>query len=80
MPLSPPGATDAQFLDNGFDEVFPLWVISTVPRGGLDWTTKDIGQVRPIYCSSFNGRRASSRHPPKLRGVGDARLTLSLPY
>ncbi|CAM9564568.1 unnamed protein product [Ectocarpus sp. 6 AP-2014] len=29
----------------GFGEIFPLWALSTVASGGLDWTTKQIGQV-----------------------------------
>lgn len=33
------------FLYTGFDQVFPLWTISSVTKGGLDWTTSEIGQV-----------------------------------
>ncbi|CAM9581917.1 unnamed protein product [Ectocarpus sp. 12 AP-2014] len=29
----------------GFGEIYPLWALSTVASGGLDWTTKQIGQV-----------------------------------
>lgn len=35
-----------QFACIGYGEVYPLWALSTVARGGLDWTTKQIGQVR----------------------------------
>lgn len=34
-----------QFLDNGFDEAYPLWAISSAGSGGLDWTTREVGQV-----------------------------------
>ena len=40
-----------QFASIGYGEVYPLWALSTVARGGLEWTTKQIGQVR--YGSSF---------------------------
>ncbi|CAN0223141.1 unnamed protein product [Pylaiella littoralis] len=29
----------------GFGELYPLWALSTVAKGGLDWTTTQIGQV-----------------------------------
>eukprot|EP00904_Undaria_pinnatifida_P005739 jgi/Undpi1/2295/HiC_scaffold_13.g05679.m1 len=29
----------------GFDEVFSLWCLSTVDKGGLDWSTVQIGQM-----------------------------------
>lgn len=29
----------------GFDEVFPLWMLSTPEVGGLGWNTKQIGKV-----------------------------------
>lgn len=35
-----------QFITIGSREVYPLWALSTVASGGLDWTTKQIGQVR----------------------------------
>lgn len=34
-----------QIAHTGFDDVFPLWALSTVGSGGLDWTSKEIGQV-----------------------------------
>lgn len=34
-----------QFITIGYQEVYPLWALSTVAKGGLDWTTKDIGEV-----------------------------------
>lgn len=37
-----------QFLNIGAQEVYPLWALSTQSKGGLDWTTKQIGQVRDI--------------------------------
>eukprot|EP00752_Nemacystus_decipiens_P011400 g10125.t2 len=33
------------FASIGYGEVYPLWALSTVASGGLDWTTKQIGQV-----------------------------------
>eukprot|EP00904_Undaria_pinnatifida_P006139 jgi/Undpi1/2655/HiC_scaffold_13.g06033.m1 len=33
------------FLIIGFDEAYPLWTISSVASGGLDWTTPEVGQV-----------------------------------
>lgn len=41
-----------QFLHSGFDEVFPLWALSAVASGGLDWTSKDIGQVHTLVLLS----------------------------
>lgn len=35
-----------QFIDMGVDALFPLWAISSVASGGLDWDTDDVGQVR----------------------------------
>lgn len=35
-----------QLIDMGFEAVYPLWAISSVGSGGLDWSTKDVGQVR----------------------------------
>lgn len=37
------------FLHSGFDEVVPLWAMSSVAKGGLDWITPEIGQVL-IIC------------------------------
>ncbi|CAN0435171.1 unnamed protein product, partial [Ectocarpus sp. 12 AP-2014] len=34
-----------QSLLAGFEEVFPLWALSTVGVGGLDWGTMEIGKV-----------------------------------
>ena len=42
----------------GFDEAFPLWMLSTPDVGGLGWENKEIGEVRRY-------RRAS--HPILLR-------------
>eukprot|EP00903_Cladosiphon_okamuranus_P009002 g8611.t1 len=33
------------FASIGYGEIYPLWALSTVASGGLDWTTKQIGQV-----------------------------------
>ena len=30
----------------GFDEVFSLWMLSTPGVGGLNWSNKEIGEVR----------------------------------
>ncbi|CAM9181363.1 unnamed protein product [Choristocarpus tenellus] len=32
-------------LVSGFDESFPLWALSSIHLGGLDWTTVEIGKV-----------------------------------
>ncbi|CAM9442411.1 unnamed protein product, partial [Laminaria digitata] len=32
-------------LNIGFDEAYPLWAISSVGSGGLDWTIQEVGQV-----------------------------------
>lgn len=37
-----------QFLTIGFDETYPLWAISSVGSGGLDWTIQEVGQVWDI--------------------------------
>ena len=29
----------------GFDEVLPLWMLSTLEVGGLSWSSKEIGEV-----------------------------------
>ena len=34
-----------QFVYSGFDEVYPLWALATVAKGGLDWSTVQIGKV-----------------------------------
>ncbi|CAM9109587.1 unnamed protein product [Ectocarpus sp. 8 AP-2014] len=34
-----------QSLQSGFEEVFPLWALSTVSVGGLGWGTMEIGKV-----------------------------------
>ena len=36
---------------SGLEAVFTLWALSTVDKGGLDWSVVEIGQVRP---TSFN--------------------------
>lgn len=43
--LSSSLADSFQFLALGFDEAYPLWAISSVSSGGMDWTTHDVGQV-----------------------------------
>ena len=45
----PPNADPSQFAFSGFDEVFPLWCLSTVGNGGLDWSSQQIGQVGPLH-------------------------------
>lgn len=37
---------NTQFVVIGSREVYPLWALSTVQAGGVDWTTKEIGEVR----------------------------------
>lgn len=39
-----------QFVAIGSRELYPLWALSTVASGGLDWSSKQIGQVR---CSGL---------------------------
>jgi len=29
----------------GVDSLYPLWAISSIENGGLDWSTGDVGQV-----------------------------------
>lgn len=36
---------NTQFVHIGSREVYPLWALSTVHAGGVDWTTKEIGEV-----------------------------------
>ncbi|CAM9122866.1 unnamed protein product, partial [Scytosiphon promiscuus] len=33
------------FVISGLDDVYALWALSSSPKGGLDWSTKEIGQV-----------------------------------
>lgn len=35
-----------KFAFSGFDEVYSLWTLTTLAKGGLDWSTLQIGQVR----------------------------------
>lgn len=59
-----------KLIDMGFEAVYPLWAISSVGSGGLDWSTKDVGQVRDTAV--FTARnlrppllsRAECRRPP----------------
>ena len=37
----------------GFDEAFPLWMLSTPDVGGLGWENKEIGEVRRDCRSSY---------------------------
>ena len=39
----------SKFAYSGVDNVYALWALSTVPKGGLDWSTKEIGQVGGRY-------------------------------
>ena len=59
-PASSP-VDSVQFLIIGFDEAYPLWTISSVASGGLDWTTPEVGQVRGNW-----GQPASKQAPPLL--------------
>jgi len=38
----------ASFLDYGMFEVYPLWAMSTVGKGGLDWRSATIGETQLI--------------------------------
>jgi len=42
LPFPPPRASK---LTGGLANIFSLWALSTVPKGGLEWSTKQIGQV-----------------------------------
>lgn len=44
-PLPSRVALKPQLTASGYREVYPLWTISTLASGGLDWTTTQIGQV-----------------------------------
>lgn len=35
----------SQLVYSGFDEVYPLWALSSVSKGGLDWSSPQIGKV-----------------------------------
>eukprot|EP00904_Undaria_pinnatifida_P003321 jgi/Undpi1/12990/HiC_scaffold_7.g02654.m1 len=37
---------------SGFDEVYALWALSSVSKGGLEWSSKQIGQVF-LACGMF---------------------------
>ena len=41
-------ASKLQAVYFGCQEVYPLWALSTVASGGLDWTSKQIGQVTKL--------------------------------
>lgn len=49
----------SQFASLGGQEVYPLWALSTVANGGLDWTTKQIGQVRFVLHAWYFTRYRS---------------------
>lgn len=34
-----------QFIDMGVDAAYPLWAISSVRSGGVDYSVSDVGQV-----------------------------------
>lgn len=44
MGLHPPVVIEMMVV--GFDEVFPLWMLSTPEVGGLGWNTEEIGEVK----------------------------------
>lgn len=46
LPASPVNVVVVQIVDSGFSEVFPLWALSSVAKGGLESSTNDIAQVR----------------------------------
>lgn len=37
----------------GFDEVYALWALSSVSKGGLEWSSQQLGQVGSKYTSSL---------------------------
>lgn len=39
----------SQMVFVGYNEVFPLWMMSTSEVGGLGWATKKIGQVTRTF-------------------------------
>lgn len=53
--LSFPPADSFQFAVVGFDETYPLWAISSVGNGGLDWTVLEVGQVRSTWRPASRG-------------------------
>lgn len=44
----------------GHDEIYPLWAMSTLRAGGLEWTTRQIGQVR---AGADDMKRAPTSEP-----------------
>ncbi len=51
--FAPCGMRTTQFACIGWGEVYPLWALSTVAKGGLNWRTDQIGKVRSKSCSFF---------------------------
>ena len=41
---------------SGFDEVYGLWALSSASKGGLEWSSQQIGQVGPAKYSSYSRR------------------------
>lgn len=39
-----------QLTYTGLEAVFTLWTLSTVTKGGLDWSAQEIGQVSYYRC------------------------------
>lgn len=40
----------------GLEELYPLWALSTVGAGGLEYSTVQIGKVRHRRFQTFRGR------------------------
>eukprot|EP00904_Undaria_pinnatifida_P000536 jgi/Undpi1/10483/HiC_scaffold_29.g12933.m1 len=52
----------------GFDEVFSLWCLSTVEKGGLDWSTVQIGQFYVGISVAVNNATGPERRG-ELNGI-----------
>lgn len=57
----------SQSLVTGFEEVYPLWALSTADVGGLEWSTMQIGKVRkPLrYSKLSNNTLSASNSKPR---------------
>lgn len=58
--LGPPTMATIQCLEIGFDELFPLFALSTPDVGGLGWNSMQIGKVT---CYMTHTRTDSGRRP-----------------
>lgn len=61
--VAPASSVSLKLSISGLGNLFALWAMSTVPKGGLDWSTKEIGQVgvrRPLHPHACTKRNSAS--------------------